>query len=111
MYFSSNATGEFQLWRQRFPDGGPDQLTFGPTTAEGLIFAAREERLEPGAGELDLAGVLRALPADVAIAVEIPNSKLQAQMTDEERAKRALQSTKALVEEVRSTRAAAGSAS
>jgi sugar phosphate isomerase/epimerase len=88
-----------------------DAPAVGPTTAEGLIFAAREERLEPGAGELDLAGVLRALPADVAIAVEIPNSKLQAQMTDEERAKRALQSTKALVEEVRSTRAAAGSAS
>ena len=85
-----------------------DAPAVGPTTAEGLIFAAREERLEPGAGELDLAGVLRSLPADVAIAVEIPNSKLQARMTDGERARRALESAQALVEEVRSARAAAG---
>lgn len=36
MYFSSNANGGFQLWRQRFPDGVPEQLTFGPAEAEGL---------------------------------------------------------------------------
>jgi sugar phosphate isomerase/epimerase len=83
-----------------------DAPAVGPTTAEGLIFAAREERLEPGAGELDLAGVLRALPADVAIAVEIPNTELATRMTDEQRARHALESTKALVERERSARAA-----
>jgi serine/threonine protein kinase len=36
MYFTSNASGSFQIWRQRFPDGKPEQLTFGPTQAEGL---------------------------------------------------------------------------
>jgi serine/threonine protein kinase/Tol biopolymer transport system component len=36
MYFSSNSTGAFHLWRQRFPDGAPEQLTHGPTEEEGI---------------------------------------------------------------------------
>lgn len=36
MYFTSNASGSFQLWRQRFPDGTPEQLTTDPTVAEGI---------------------------------------------------------------------------
>jgi serine/threonine protein kinase len=36
MYFSSNAGGRFQLWRQRFPDGTPTPLTSGPLEVEGL---------------------------------------------------------------------------
>jgi Tol biopolymer transport system component len=36
MYFSSNASGTFHLWRQRFPDGAPEQLTSGPTEEEGV---------------------------------------------------------------------------
>jgi len=36
MYFSSNSSGAFHLWRQRFPDGVPEQLTFGPTEEEGI---------------------------------------------------------------------------
>jgi Tol biopolymer transport system component/predicted Ser/Thr protein kinase len=36
MYFSSNAGGAFHLWRQRFPDGAPEQLTFGTTEEEGI---------------------------------------------------------------------------
>lgn len=36
MYFSSDASGTMQIWRQRFPDGSPEQLTSGPTAAEGL---------------------------------------------------------------------------
>ena len=39
MYFTSNASGSFQIWRQRFPDGRPEQLTFGPTEAEGLAMS------------------------------------------------------------------------
>jgi len=35
MYFSSNAGGEFHLWRQRFPRGQLEQITFGPTEQEG----------------------------------------------------------------------------
>ena len=36
MYFSSNSTGSFHLWRQRFPNGAPEQLTHGPTEEEGI---------------------------------------------------------------------------
>ena len=36
MYFTSDASGSYQIWRQRFPAGEPEQLTFGPTEAEGL---------------------------------------------------------------------------
>jgi eukaryotic-like serine/threonine-protein kinase len=36
IYVTSDASGSFQIWRQRFPDGKPEQLTFGPTEAEGL---------------------------------------------------------------------------
>lgn len=85
-----------------------DAPAIGPASVEGLIFAAREDRLEPGCGELDLKSLLLQLPDDVGIAVEIPNSRLAAQMSDEERARRALDATKAMVEQVRSARAAAG---
>ena len=36
MYFASNSTGAFHLWRQRFPNGVPEQLTHGPTEEEGI---------------------------------------------------------------------------
>ena len=36
MYFSSNSSGAFHIWRQRFPDGIPEQLTFGPNEEEGI---------------------------------------------------------------------------
>jgi serine/threonine protein kinase len=35
MYFSSNAVDGFHIWRQRYPDGVPEQITFGPTEQEG----------------------------------------------------------------------------
>jgi len=78
----------------------------GPSSVEGLIFAAREDRLDPGAGELDIAAILRVLPEDVAVAVEIPNSRLAGEFTDEERARRALVATKTLVEKTKAQRAA-----
>jgi len=40
MYFSAtNWTSGFHLWRQKFPDGAPEQITFGPTEQEGLAVA------------------------------------------------------------------------
>ena len=32
-------TDDFHIWRQRFPDGTPEQLTFGPTSQEGITMA------------------------------------------------------------------------
>ena len=39
MYFSANAGSGFHLWRQRFPDGTPEQITSGATEEEGLAVA------------------------------------------------------------------------
>jgi Tol biopolymer transport system component/tRNA A-37 threonylcarbamoyl transferase component Bud32 len=39
MYFSSDSGGAFHTWRQRFPDGQPEQITSGPTEEEGLALA------------------------------------------------------------------------
>jgi eukaryotic-like serine/threonine-protein kinase len=39
MYFSSNAGGSYHIWRQRFPDGVPQQLTSGATEEEGIAVA------------------------------------------------------------------------
>jgi Tol biopolymer transport system component len=36
MYFSSNSSGSFHIWRQRFPDGTPEQISFGPGEEEGV---------------------------------------------------------------------------
>jgi serine/threonine protein kinase/dipeptidyl aminopeptidase/acylaminoacyl peptidase len=36
MYFSADAGGGFHTWRQKFPDGIPEQITFGPTEEEGI---------------------------------------------------------------------------
>lgn len=45
----------------------------GPATVEGLIHAARCDRLIPGEGGLDLVALFRRLPADLPASVEVPN--------------------------------------
>jgi DNA-binding winged helix-turn-helix (wHTH) protein/Tol biopolymer transport system component len=40
MYFSSNAGGAYHIWRQRFPNGVPEQITFGPTEQEGTAITS-----------------------------------------------------------------------
>jgi len=39
IYLTSNAGGANHIWRQRFPDGQPEQITSGPTEEEGLAMA------------------------------------------------------------------------
>ena len=39
MFFSADAGDGFHVWRQRFPDGAPEQITSGPTEEEGLAIA------------------------------------------------------------------------
>ncbi len=39
MYFSAVVGGSQHLWRQAFPDGSPEQITFGATEEEGLAMA------------------------------------------------------------------------
>jgi Tol biopolymer transport system component len=39
MFFSAATSSGFHLWRQAFPDGAPEQLTFGPTEQDGVAVA------------------------------------------------------------------------
>jgi Tol biopolymer transport system component len=50
MYFSSDAGGRFHIWRQRFPDGKPEQLTFGPTEEEGIAIGPQGRSLVASVG-------------------------------------------------------------
>src|SRR5262249_25107948 len=36
-YFSATVNGDSHLWRQRFPDGAPEQLTFGTNQERGVV--------------------------------------------------------------------------
>jgi len=45
----------------------------GPDTVEGLVHAARCERMLPGEGDLDLHGLFAALPRDIQVSVEVPS--------------------------------------
>lgn len=45
---------------------------------EGLIKIARSNRLVPGQGDIDLVGLIQALPADITLAAEVPNLELAA---------------------------------
>jgi Tol biopolymer transport system component/predicted Ser/Thr protein kinase len=39
MYFNARVDGERHLWRQRFPDAEPEQITFGPSEEVGIAIA------------------------------------------------------------------------
>jgi sugar phosphate isomerase/epimerase len=68
-----------------------------PATMEALIHQARNARLLPGQGGLDLVSFVRALPEDLPISVEIPNVELAQSMTAVNRARAALQATRDVV--------------
>jgi sugar phosphate isomerase/epimerase len=70
-----------------------------PTTVEGLIYTAREDRLMPGQGDLDLRGIVGRMPRGLPVAVEIPNSRLAGYMSDDQRALAAYDATCALLED------------
>jgi sugar phosphate isomerase/epimerase len=65
-----------------------------PKTLEDLIFAARNDRMFPGTGGLDLQGILGALPAGIPYSLEIPTAALANQVGLEECARLALESAK-----------------
>jgi sugar phosphate isomerase/epimerase len=68
-----------------------------PGDLEGLLHQARAERLLPGDGGLDLAGILAALPRDLPVSVEIPMERLAKTVPAVERARRALAATRRLL--------------
>jgi sugar phosphate isomerase/epimerase len=61
-----------------------------PDTIDGLIFAARNERMFLGEGGLELRAILGALPANIPYSLEIPTAALAREVGLEECARRAL---------------------
>ena len=65
-----------------------------PPTMEAILAEARAERLFPGEGGLDLLGLLRAMPDDIPLSVEVPTHTLARHVDATERARRALAATR-----------------
>jgi len=55
VYLSTNAGGHFHIWKQRFPDGEPEQVTSGPTEEEGIAVAADGKSFLTSVGITDAA--------------------------------------------------------
>lgn len=68
-----------------------------PATDEGLIHTARAERLLPGDGGIDLAGLFSVLPADLPVSLELPNVIEKPRVGIEEWARRALERARGIV--------------
>ena len=50
MYFSADAGDGYHIWRQKFPAGVPEQMTFGPTEEEGIAVSPDGRTLVTSAG-------------------------------------------------------------
>jgi sugar phosphate isomerase/epimerase len=65
-----------------------------PPTMDEILAEARGERLFPGEGGVDLVGLLRALPRELPLSLEVPTLTLAKTVGATERARRALAATK-----------------
>lgn len=68
-----------------------------PTDLPTLLHQARAERLMPGDGGLDLAGIFGALPCGVPLAIEIPMNSLAGSVPADERVRRMIAKTRTLL--------------
>jgi Tol biopolymer transport system component len=63
-------TDSFHIWRQRFPDGKPEQFTFGPTSQEGIAIAPDGKSLITAVGSEDRAVWVHSKDGDHPISTE-----------------------------------------
>lgn len=73
------------------PDGDP---VLDNIRDEAMIYTAREGRLYPGEGVMDIAGFLGALPRELPISIELPNLKRLNELGAEGHARRCLETAK-----------------
>jgi sugar phosphate isomerase/epimerase len=66
-------------------------------TTDEMIFHARQQRMLPGEGTIDLQGLFNALPAGIPVSVEIPDSGRSAAMGEKAWAGLALSTTRQLL--------------
>jgi sugar phosphate isomerase/epimerase len=79
-----------------------------PPTMDEILAEARGERLFPGEGGVDLLGLLRAVPRDLPLSVEVPRLTLAKTVDAIERARRALAATKRVLAQLDNESTAAG---
>jgi hypothetical protein len=70
MYFGARVGGSSHLWRQKFPDGAPEQITFGPIEEEGIALAPDGRSLVTSAGNRRSAIWMRDAAGERAISSE-----------------------------------------
>ena len=70
-----------------------------PSTLDQIIRTARDERLFPGEGTIDVRGILACLPQDIPYSLEIPRVTLTRAIGPEEVARLALTVTRSYVDE------------
>lgn len=75
-----------------------------PPTMDAILAEARAERLFPGEGGLDLLGLLRAVPADIPLSIEVPTHTLARSVVATERARRALAATRRVLAQLEATK-------
>lgn len=73
--------------------------TDGVPSRDRLIDEATKERLLPGDGDIDIAGLLHALPGAIPLALEIPQTTLAATLDSRERVLRAVAATQRVLRE------------
>jgi len=78
-----------------------------PATQEELIHTARCARLLPGDGGIDMHGLVRALPDDLPLSLEIPNDEWLPKLGAEEWGRRALVAARRIVAEASNGRPSA----
>ena len=69
-----------------------------PPTLEGIIRTARDERLFPGEGTIDVTGILARLPQDIPYSLEIPRVALTRAVGPEEVARLAIRVAQSLLD-------------
>lgn len=74
-----------------------------PRTISDMIHIARHERLLPGDGALDLIAMVRKMPPDIPVAIEIPNAKLASGMAALDRVRLAVAAVRSLLAAARET--------
>ncbi|RFO97237.1 xylose isomerase [Rhodoferax lacus] len=63
-------------------------------STDEMIHSARQQRMLPGEGSIDVKGLFAALPADIPVSVEIPEFQRAARLGEKTWARQALQATK-----------------
>ncbi|HPE60392.1 MAG: sugar phosphate isomerase/epimerase [Thiothrix sp.] len=66
-------------------------------TLEQLIFTARDERMLPGAGDIDLKGLLQAIPRETVLSIEIPRKAESRYLSARQRAREGMDAMKRLI--------------